>query len=213
MIDRNRFHWALALGFAAVVCFGSVALLSPRGVVALAGDSSSPGGRLYLQDMVVRGLSVEGGTIDGREISRLKVGNLRSASNFVYERDVDVSSIAPNVTDWTMQVTAPRVAASQGLNVGQTRACVDGFAVTRFSLLSGLLDSTLNGAIASGYNDSFIIALINLVGELALFDVTAAEYRSEALVIDAPQLAAFQGVEVRVTPKRTSAEFLGSCIS
>lgn len=212
MIERDRFRWALLAGLVLVASIMVPVVSQPQNLYALVGDRSSPGARLYAEDLNIKGLRLGGGQVKGVDITKFAIKDLQSTRTFVIERDIGFSSVTPTAQDWTITIRAKTANATSGTSIYTSQACLNGIGLSRFNLFNGLLDGLIKRSVRRGFRPSLFTGLSNLLFSGGLISLKVDRFYGEAMVVDAPRFTAPAGVTVQVGPKRVSPEFSGSCI-
>lgn len=211
MIDPRRLERALIAGLLPVLAMALWLAFTPTVAMSLAGDPDSPGARLALDDSLINRLALGGDTVEGENVARLEIGRLRRSADLVIERDVLAGSVVPGAGVYTLRVEAP-VTVINDVDLFTSRACVRGVGLTRFGLLQGVFEPSLNQALADGFRPNLVTFLLNLIGPSGLIDFTIAEFRGELVRLDARLFTADRGVRTTFTPRVTSPSFQGSCL-
>ncbi len=210
MIDDRRLASALLAGLLPLLMLAAAALVTPSTGLALAGDTSSPGARLALDELRIDELELSAVTVEGTETARFDIGAIERSARLVIERDVNVSSVVPGAGAYTLRLSAP-TAELEGLDLYTARACVSGVGLTNLGLLEGLVDPFLNSAVAEGYDDNLLTGLLNLIGPSGLINFTVEEFRAETVALDTTTISA-TGLETSFGPRTVDPAFAGSCI-
>lgn len=218
MTDERRLARALALGLGPLVVLAVLALLTPAGAFALAGDSGSPGARLALDNLSVDRLDLSAATVEGIDTARLEVGSLEDSHLLVLERDVDVAGLVPGGGIYTLRVSAPTAAMDDAV-VFTRRACVTDVGIGNLGIVGGLVggladgmvDDSLNAALADGYDPDLMTGLWGVLGQVGLVDFEVGELRAEIVALEAGEVRA-EDITVTFGPRTTDPRFAGSCL-